>query len=74
MPAKPPRLQPATREKSCQVCGANYTYPERGSTATRFHCELCAGLDPDTRKVLQRLAQRVQQLERTVDQLSRKSP
>lgn len=61
---KEPRLQPATRDKTCQICGTVYTYPEVGSPATRFHCELCAPLPASLRKVLGRMAKRLSQLER----------
>jgi hypothetical protein len=61
---KETRLQPATREKKCQVCGSEYVYPERDSRATRFHCASCASLPTHLRKVLTRLGKRIQVLER----------
>jgi hypothetical protein len=61
---KEPKLQPATREKKCQVCGSEYVYPERDSKATRFHCASCADLPTHFRKVLTRLGKRIQALER----------
>ncbi len=64
MARKEPRLQPATKEKKCQICGTEYTYPQKDSRSTRFHCELCAELPPTQRKVMGRLAKRVQMLER----------
>ena len=57
-------LQPATKDKKCQVCGAEYTYPEKASPATRFHCSLCAGLPEPYRKVMARLSKRIHDLER----------
>ncbi|MGA1204798.1 MAG: hypothetical protein ACO3ZW_03175 [Opitutales bacterium] len=62
--SKEPRIQPATKEKACQVCGISYVYPELNSQATRFHCELCAGLSPLHRRVMGRMAKRIQSLER----------
>lgn len=64
MPAKPKRIQPATRDKTCQVCGASYVYPQVNSNATRFHCELCVELSPAHRKVLGRMTKRIETLER----------
>ena len=61
---KEPRLQPATRDKTCQICGEEYTYPEKGSRATRFHCEDCAELPPNHRKILTRMSKRIRALER----------
>ena len=61
-------LQPATKEKKCQVCGTEYIYPEKGSPSTRFHCEVCAGLPEAVRKAMGRLAKRVQELERKLKQ------
>mgnify|MGYP001555946315 CR=1 FL=1 len=58
------KLQPATRDKTCPVCGAAYIYPEKGSRATRFHCEDCAVLPAHFRKILTRLGKRIQTLEK----------
>lgn len=57
-------LQPATKDKTCQVCGTEYTYPEKGSNATRFHCATCAGLPDNFRKILTKMSKRIQTLER----------
>jgi hypothetical protein len=64
MPVKERKLLPATRQKMCQVCGTDYTYPELNSKATRFHCELCAELPTHHRKILTRMGKRIQSLER----------
>lgn len=61
---KEPRLQPATRDKTCQICGTDYTYPAKGSNATRFHCEVCAELPASQRKILTKMSKRIQSLER----------
>lgn len=61
---KEPKVQPASRNKTCPVCGTAYVYPEKGSRATRFHCETCAALPTELRKVLTRLGKRIQTLER----------
>ena len=57
-------LQPATKDKTCQVCGESYTYPEKGSNATRFHCAVCAALPETLRKILIKMSKRIQSLER----------
>ena len=57
------KLLPATRDKTCPVCGKTYVYPEKGSRATRFHCETCAVLPAHFLKVLTRLGKRIQALE-----------
>ena len=69
MPAKKLKPQPATREKTCTICGVTYTYPEASSAATRHVCELCSGLSVPHRKVLVRMTKRIQTLERTVAKL-----
>ena len=66
MPVKEIKLQPATREKTCGACGEKYIYPEKGSKATRFHCELCAELPSHYRKILTRMGKRIQSLERKI--------
>jgi hypothetical protein len=45
----------------------------KGSRATRFHCEECVVIDPDTRKVAERLFTRLQKLELTVKRLEQKA-
>jgi hypothetical protein len=67
MPAKEKRLQPATREKTCQICGTSYVYPQLNSNATRFHCDVCVELSPAQRKVLGRMAKRIETLERQLN-------
>ena len=57
-------LQPASKEKTCQVCGTGYTYPEKGTNATRFHCAACAALPDAFRKILTKMSKRIQSLER----------
>jgi predicted nucleic acid-binding Zn ribbon protein len=64
MPDKQTRLLPATRDKVCKICGTAYRYPEKGSAATRFHCEACAALPAAFRKVLNRMSMRIDALER----------
>jgi hypothetical protein len=66
MPEKKIKLQPATREKKCQICGESYIYPEKNSNATRFHCEVCVELPPAHRKILGRMAKRIELLERKI--------
>ena len=69
MAVKTPKPQPATRQKTCQVCGEAYVYPQPGSLATRFHCELCVALSAHDKKVLGRLAKRITSLEKTIEKL-----
>jgi len=64
------KLQPATRIRTCRACGKQFEYPVKGSDATRHHCEDCVRLDPDTRKVFERLAVRIQKLEAQLKQAS----
>ena len=65
--------QPATRLRTCRACGKQFEYPLKGSVATRFHCEECVDLPPDTRKVAERLFTRLQKLEMTVKRLEQKA-
>ena len=64
MTTKTPRLLPASKEKNCTICGAEYTYPQKDSKATRFHCEVCTELSPLHKKIMGKLAKRIQSLER----------
>ena len=68
-----PKPQPATRLRTCRACGKQFEYPLKGSTATRFHCEECVLIPPDTRKVAERLFSRLQKLELTVKRLEQKA-
>ena len=70
MAVKIPKPQPATKEKTCQVCGESYVYPEPGSRGTRFHCELCVDLSNHAKKVLGRLSKRISSLEKQIKKLS----
>lgn len=65
MAAKP---QPATRIRTCRACGKQFEYPLKGSVSTRHHCEDCVGIDPETRKVFERLSSRIQRLEAQLKQ------
>jgi len=69
MAVKIPKPQPATKEKTCQVCGTPYTYPEPGVRSTRFHCELCVELSAHGKKVLGRMAKRITSLEKQISKL-----
>jgi len=61
----------AHRQRTCRACGRKFDYPVKGSPATRHHCEDCVIIPPDTRKVIERLNNRVTQLERQLDSLRR---
>jgi len=52
------------RQRTCRACGKKFDYPVKGGAATRHHCEDCVAVPPDTRKILERLHQRIAQLER----------
>lgn len=64
MAKKEPRLQPASKDKKCQICGTEYTYPQKDSKSTRFQCEVCAELPPLHKKIMTRMAKRITSLER----------
>lgn len=55
------------RQRICRACGRKFDYPVKGSAATRHHCEDCVAVPPETRKILERLNNRVTQLERQLE-------
>ena len=57
------------RLRTCRACGKKFEYPVKGSAATRHHCEDCAILPTDARKVMERLSNRITQLELAVKRL-----
>ena len=69
MPTPAPTAQ---RQRTCRACGKKFDYPVKGSAATRHHCEDCVVVPPETRKILERLNQRVTQLERQLASQSRR--
>jgi len=60
------------RQRNCRACGKKFEYPVKGSAATRHHCEDCALLPADGRKVLERLSNRIAQLELAIRRLTEK--
>lgn len=40
-------------DRLCRSCGCRYEYPARNALATRSHCETCASLAPNVRKVFE---------------------
>ena len=60
------------RPRTCRACGRKFEYPVKGSAATRHHCEDCAVLPADSRKVMERLSNRIAQLELAVKRLTAK--
>jgi hypothetical protein len=62
----------AHRQRTCRACGKKFDYPVKGGAATRHHCEDCVAVPPETRKILERLNQRVIQLERQFESQSRR--
>jgi hypothetical protein len=65
-------LTASQRPRTCRACGKKFEYPVKGSAATRHHCEDCAVLPADGRKVLERLSNRIAQLELAVKRLTDK--
>ena len=57
------------RLRTCRACGKKFDYPLKGSDATRHHCEDCVALPAATRKILERLNNRVTQLENQLRRL-----
>lgn len=64
----------AHRQRTCRACGKKFDYPVKGSAATRHHCEDCVAVPPETRKTLERLNQRITQLERQLASQTRQPP
>ena len=62
------------RLRSCRACGKKFEYPVKGSLASRHHCENCVSVPEDVRKVLERLASRIQQLETALKRLQGQPP
>ena len=67
------QLTSGQRPRTCRACGKKFEYPVKGSDATRYHCADCVVLPPDVRKVLERLQNRVTQLENQLRRLQEKS-
>ena len=61
------------RPRTCRACGKKFDYPLKGSAATRHHCEDCVTVPPETRKILERLHNRVTQLENQLRRVQEKS-
>ena len=57
------------RPRTCRACGKKFEYPVKGSAATRHHCEDCVAVPAETRKTLERLNNRVTQLENQLRRL-----
>ena len=54
------------RLRTCRACGKKFEYPVKGNPATRHHCEDCVVVPAETRKILERLNNRIAQLERAL--------
>jgi hypothetical protein len=63
----PAATAPVHRQRTCRACGKKFDYPVKGSAATRHHCEDCVIVAPETRKILERLNNRITQLERQLE-------
>ena len=71
MPAPAPSPH---RQRTCRACDKKFDYPVKGSAATRHHCEDCVAVPPETRKILERLNNRVTQLERQLQSRPQPNP
>ena len=60
------------RPRTCRACGKKFEYPVKGSDATRHHCADCVVIPPNVRKILERLNDRVVQLENQLRRLQEK--
>jgi hypothetical protein len=60
------------RPRTCRACGKKFEYPVKGSAATRHHCEDCVAVPAETRTILERLHNRVTQLENQLRRLQEK--
>ena len=60
------------RQRTCRACGRKFDYPVKGSDATRHLCEDCVVIPPETRKILERLNNRLSQLENQLRRLLEK--
>ena len=65
-------LTSGQRLRTCRACGKKYGYPVKGSAATRHYCEDCVAISGETRKILERLNNRVTQLENQLRRLQEK--
>jgi len=68
----PAPMTSGQRQRTCRACGRKFDYPVKGSDATRHHCADCATLPEDVRKILERLNNRVTQLENQLRRLQEK--
>jgi hypothetical protein len=68
----PVPLTSGQRQRTCRACGKKFDYPVKGSAATRHHCADCAPLPEDVRKILERLHNRIAQLENQMRRLQEK--
>jgi hypothetical protein len=68
---KKERIVAAKKEKKCTICGELYTYPTKGSRATRHKCELCADLPLKTAKILKKMNDRIRLLETQLKQFTK---
>jgi len=58
----------------CKTCGGSYEYPAHRSLATRAHCQECATLGPDVRRVVERLTRRINRLSIELQELKTRLP
>jgi hypothetical protein len=58
-----------SRLRTCRGCGKKFEYPVKGSAASRHHCDECAVIPAEVRKVMERLSSRIAQLENQLRRL-----
>ena len=51
------------KKRTCRCCNREFAYPVLKSKATRFHCEDCAQVKPDVRKVFELMNRRMKRME-----------
>lgn len=67
-------LTTGQRPRTCRACGKKFEYPVKGSAATRHHCAECAVIAEDTRKIFERLNNRIATLERQLTRIASPPP
>ncbi len=60
------------RPRTCRACGKKFDYPVKGNAATRHHCADCVAVPVETRKIMERLNNRITQLENQLRRLQQK--
>ncbi len=59
------------QERACRCCERSYRYPVPRSTATRFYCQYCVGLDAGVREMFELFNKRLGRLTSQIESLRR---